>query len=458
MSRSTSIEQIISQHSDIISNAEVMIIRIDKSGKIIYINYFAERQIGLDTHKILYQPFLSLISSNNNSLTLKEIISKAYFEDWFDNNQGKRVFVGWKISKTDDGYIFLGSDITEQKILQNALHESQNKFEQVFNSITDSILIIDPDTYKVIEANNVSLYRNGYNRQQLNKLYINDFIPESFVKQIPHLIDVIKEKLFITLELKSHNQNGKQIPIEVYARIFEYGGKEMILAVGRDITERKITQNRIYNAVLKAEEKERHRIAKKLHDEVSPILTTLKLYTQSITSSDFKEIKSDINTKIEQSIKNVIDSITDISDELSPQLLDKFGLQYTIESYIEKIKLNNNINITFNNLSKRRVDSVIEITIYRIFIELISNTIKHSKAQNVIIIFKVDSEIIFEYIDDGIGYDINIVRSQNIGTGIINIENRVKSIHGEMSTVTSIGQGTHVKIIFPFNCINILSY
>ncbi|NJK84795.1 MAG: PAS domain S-box protein [Bacteroidales bacterium] len=177
------------------------------------------------------------------------------------------------------------------------------------------------------------------------------------------------------------------------------------LSSGEDITERKQNQQKLFNAVIHAEEEERSRIAKDLHDGVSPVLSTLKLYVQSFVMSKDENLKETLISRISDTINETISSIKEISNNLSPHILHNFGYTIAVESFINRIKDIKKVNFHFEYDFDSRFDEKIEITLYRVTIELINNSLKHSNAGNIKIVFNKNSYFIVNYDDDGNGFD-----------------------------------------------------
>jgi signal transduction histidine kinase len=101
---------------------------------------------------------------------------------------------------------------------------------------------------------------------------------------------------------------------------------------------------------------------------------------------------------------------------------------------------------TFAEISKR-IAANIEASLFRIIIELINNTLKHSSANNAFIdIILIKNNLVLHYSDDGIGFDLKPVLEKSAGQGLINIINRTKSIGGEIAIDTKVNQGFNVTI------------
>jgi len=211
---------------------------------------------------------------------------------------------------------------------------------------------------------------------------------------------------------------------------------------------RKTTEAKILSTIIKTEENERQRFAKELHDGLGPILSTIKMTTSAIDKNEITGFNLQLIEKTDFAINQAIASVHEISNNLSPHILKNFGLEKALKSFIDTIIIDKILKIIFNsNLENQRFDYNIEIIIFRIICELITNSIKHSSASKIDInIFKNDEAIEILYSDNGQGFDFEKVKSVSEGMGLSNIETRVKSLNGKSEIFTKINQGFVIKI------------
>jgi signal transduction histidine kinase len=266
--------------------------------------------------------------------------------------------------------------------------------------------------------------------------------------KMPDIIAEAELKNEAYFEFDFLSDTGITYYIEVSTKKIIFDGIEGFLGVSRDISERKHQQKRIYNAVTSAEEKERSRIARDLHDGVAPILSTVKLYAQSLKAINEEEMKGHIYEKIEETINESIQSVSEISNNLSPHVLRNFGLQTAVSSFIKRITDSKKIEIQLKSNLAERLDEIIEITLYRIIIELLNNTIKHAQATQIIIDLMKYEKISLNYIDNGVGVDNNDFSK---GMGMFNLSYRIKSLNGTYTILTEAEKGFRIMITIPLN-------
>jgi len=163
----------------------------------------------------------------------------------------------------------------------------------------------------------------------------------------------------------------------------------------------------LYRSKIKAEistlENERTRVSADLHDELGPLLFTIKFKLSSIEADeDGNQMVEEANTHID----DVIQRIRDISNDLMPGTLLRKGVVYALEEFIDRTAKTTNIKITLHHESVGELSKEICINLYRIVLEVIHNTLKHSRASYLRIdLHRSGDTIILDTEDDGIGFD-----------------------------------------------------
>jgi signal transduction histidine kinase len=213
---------------------------------------------------------------------------------------------------------------------------------------------------------------------------------------------------------------------------------------------RREAENRVLNAIIQTEEKERKRFAKDLHDGLGPLLSTVKMSVSTLSLMDTDPARKEIIENTAHVINESIKSIKEISNNLSPHILNNFGLASAIKDFTNKID-SKVIHINFeSNIFSRRFDENVEVVLYRVICELITNTMKHASAKNVDINLTLQHKtIILSYSDDGVGFDVNEVISEEPpaqGMGYSNMFSRLNSINGKMDIESNLESGTKVLI------------
>jgi signal transduction histidine kinase len=205
--------------------------------------------------------------------------------------------------------------------------------------------------------------------------------------------------------------------------------------------------------ILVAQEDERKRLARELHDETSQTLSGLTLQLQALT--EMAE-KSSVDSELIARLKRVQSLAVQVHTEvrrlmadLRPSLLDTLGLVPSIRQLADTRLRPLNINVSIETTGKeRRLDPEVETGLFRVAQGSIGNIIEHSKARNATIAVEYhDSELVLRITDDGQGFDVSAitdVEESGRGRGLFSMRERIMLLGGTASVESKIGQGTTV--------------
>jgi PAS domain S-box-containing protein len=323
---------------------------------------------------------------------------------------------------------------SEKKITRTkaALEKSEKKFEAIFNNSSDPIYLLD-NNGDFIEVNNVACLTMGYSRDEFLQMGLADIRKGKNRSQVVELISEILQKGELTYEVQHQPKEGKAIAVEMKSRLIDYEGQKVILCVARNIEERKALQKKIISTVIQTEEKERKRFAADLHDELGPVLSTIKLYSNLLKSRNLENEKNnDLIKDIDDLTEIAISTARDLQNRITPTVLHDFGLAMAVEEFCKYINKTKSVRISVKTDEYQPVgDDIVETILFQVCKELINNTIKHAEAQNIKIELKVlNQQIMLYYKDDGVGFDIDKMIKESQGLGLNNIMNKVKTIKG----------------------------
>lgn len=198
-------------------------------------------------------------------------------------------------------------------------------------------------------------------------------------------------------------------------------------------------------SMLQGQENERTRLSKELHDGIGSKLASLKINLSNINSS----LKNDELQSSLQFLDETISDLRQISHDLMPETLLKYGLIKSLEDYFLEIRKNNpKQKIKFETYGNNfNLHQEKELAVYRIILELVANALKHAQANEIFVQLIVDEPTINLSIeDDGIGFD---VKQNHNGIGMKTIESRVKFLNGELEINSEKNQGTSIFVHFP---------
>ncbi|MEG0795505.1 MAG: histidine kinase [Odoribacter sp.] len=205
---------------------------------------------------------------------------------------------------------------------------------------------------------------------------------------------------------------------------------------------RRETEKRVLAAVIRTEEKERQHFAKELHDGLGPLLSVIKMLVSGLDSNSHIEVNEKIKQNLRQAVDEAIAGVRDISANISPHILNNFGLKDAAEAFIKRLRQSEHFDVQFTtNLGNQRFSYNVEVILYRVVCELINNTLRHALATRISIDLQLEEGTLYlEYKDNGIGFDLNGV-SNHEGMGLNNMRYRLQSGNGDIEIVSERGKG-----------------
>ena len=229
--------------------------------------------------------------------------------------------------------------------------------------------------------------------------------------------------------------------------------------IEKDMVEEKENNVNIHIKMLEAQELERQRIARDLHDSTVQNLTNCvhKLeYISKIIDTDPERSKMEL-IMLEKNTRTVINEMREIIYNLRPMSFEDIGIDVTIER--ELIRLENigniKINYTVNGKADDNIKPVISLTIFRIVQEACNNAIKHSKASSIDVVLNYNSNNIeLSISDDGVGFDLDLYDNNNpddinSGFGLSMMKEIVFLLSGKFNIKSSKNKGTIINVVVP---------
>lgn len=216
--------------------------------------------------------------------------------------------------------------------------------------------------------------------------------------------------------------------------------------IGRLNRQRQLFNKRILTAVLRTEEKSRSRFSKELHDGLGPLLSSARMSLSALERDECRPEQREIIGNTTYVIDEAIRSLREISNNLSPHVLNDFGLARGVQHFVSRSAAMHEAKIRFTtNLGTERYDSDVEVILYRVICELINNSLKHSGCASInLSLSQNDGMLALDYSDDGRGFDPQSMI--DCGMGLSNIASRINSLCGTFDIVSSKGNGMHAAI------------
>lgn len=269
-----------------------------------------------------------------------------------------------------------------------------------------------------------------------------------------------KKETQITLQqLQLKNQKSALITLSLFILM---GGLGIWLFVSKKQAQQKSLndavklklQQETTRAILNAEEKERVRISRELHDGVGPILSLAKMQLENgIRQIKLENLEQESNFKnTSKMIDEAVSELRNLSHDLMPNSLLKHGLVSATREFLDRLSHTGavKVSLTINNLDER-LSPTVETVLYRVIQELVNNVIKHANASELFIqLIKHDDNIVMLVEDNGTGFEVNNKLEQS-GIGLKNIKARIEFLNGKIHWDSTINRGTTVNLEIPLN-------
>ncbi|MGJ5712438.1 nitrate respiration regulation sensor histidine kinase NreB [Staphylococcus auricularis] len=214
----------------------------------------------------------------------------------------------------------------------------------------------------------------------------------------------------------------------------------------------KIYQRQMISKTIAAQENERKRISRELHDSIVQEMLNIDIELRLLKYQQDFEKMTDKTDYIEGLMSNLIDSIRNLSVELRPSSLDDLGLNAAFKSYFKQIEENYGLLINYqSNTGKNRYDSEIETVVYRIVQEGVLNALKYAGVDQIeVSIQDMDTHLIAEVIDRGKGFNPHS-RPKGTALGLYGMNERAELVRGNVNIDTQLGKGTIITLDVPIS-------
>ena len=365
----------------------------------------------------------------------------------------------------------IGVAIENARLYQNEreiaeqLRQSEESYRGLFENATEAIFVHDLDG-KIIAANSACERLTGYTREEMARMDIGRFLSGQGRETVKEMVrrQLNSEDVEGPFELGLTKRDGTEAIVELMPSLIIRGGQPTgVQAIVRDVTEQRRMQAnlRFYlSQVLKAQEGERLRIARELHDDTAQALTGLSrrldILVDTLASSKNqlpKEIPERLEELRDQSDR-ILEGVRRFSRDLRPPVLDDLGLLPALKWLATALEEQHSVAANIRVLGEQhRLPDEAELALFRIAQEALNNVRKHSGASAVEV--TVDFRgggITMVVADNGSGYEIPSSTSDLAASGklgIIGMQERARLLGGTLVVNSEPGTGTRVLVTVP---------
>ncbi len=264
---------------------------------------------------------------------------------------------------------------------------------------------------------------------------------EQYIGQLLLLVAVLLLSIIILMVLTYRRKLTSE-------RIFSQKSQETLQAKLELLEHQK--QMKDINSMVSAQEQERMRIARDLHDGLGGMLSSITLLTGTMKAKSDKAVSSEDMDLIEQYLQSIHSEIRSVSHNLMPASLIKFGLAQALEDFMNGIEKNTAISVSLEiDIKENHLDDFRSVMIYRILQESVNNILKHANASEIMIqILSDDIHMYLTIEDNGIGFDTHD-EGKSKGIGMRNLRSRAHLLNGEIEIISEPGKGTAINLQIP---------
>lgn len=501
-------EALLEKYTELYDFAPVGYLTLSADGLIKLANLTGSTMVGIGRSSLIGRSFAMLVAPLQRAgfrAFLKQVFEEetkqsGEFELANGNLATRIVTIEARRSLNQIECSAMIQDITGRRHAQEGMRVSEIRYRRLFEAAHDGVLLIDPRTNRIIEANPFMTELLGYPRDELigKELYeIGLLKDESASRKMFRELKRSHEVRYEDLPLKS--RAGRRAEVEVVANLYEECGQSLIQCNIRDITVRKMAedisqknaklereiarkekiaedlqaqrdeQSRVLrqsraqqkqlrdfsHRILFVQEDERKRISRELHDVIAQTLVGINVHLsvldKGVTTSPAIFRRQLAKTQV--LVKKAVGIVHDFARQLRPTMLDDLGLIPTLQAFMEQFMADTGIRISLKASPYINRSAPMVLTVlYRIAQESLTNVARHSKASHVdVTIEALEKTIRMTITDDGQGFLINSKggsRKKN-RLGLTGMKERAEMIGGTLQVNSALGGPTTVTVDIP---------
>lgn len=404
-------------------------------------------------------------SYNQSRLIKGAYEAESFFHDMGNNGRWLH-FTASPIN--DDSGNIIGAietleDITHRRVVEDALMESEQSYRALFESAYDAIWVHDMDG-TILTANDALSVLCGYPLDELVGMSVKQFIGNESDRK---LAGEIKKKLLsggridAPYEMNLVRKDGTKLITIITTNLVNVENDiKAFQNTARDVTnEKRMEENLRYylQQITRAQEEERKRIARELHDDTTQLLLSLSRQLDNFIRNEHNYTEDQVAflKDIQEQVNKGVQSVHRYAQDLRPSLIDDLGLMAALRSLVKRAQEYNEIEISLKVKGKeRRLPSEVELLMYRVIQEALNNIWKHSQAtQSHIDIRFSEKQVNVNISDNGIGFEISDTigdLAQTGKLGLIGMQERARLLGATLSFKSSPGKGTRVLFSLPY--------
>lgn len=348
--------------------------------------------------------------------------------------------------------IAMVADITDKKLAEEALRESEEKFRHVFRDAGVGMVIVSLEG-RFLQANTTFCECLGYTEDELREKTVESVtFAEDWPAFSAKLQQVLSDGSFLWFQKRCLHKSGRIVYTESSASLIRSSDGVPRYFVGQvlDITSRKQAEAALAGMTRKlidAQEKERARIARELHDDINQ-----RLAMMSIELQELQQDPANANERIHE-LQDRVDQLSidvqAVSRDLHPSKLEYLGVVAGIRGWCKEFGDHHKMTIHFKSDVSRPLPAGLGLTLLRITQEALNNAMKYSGVRSAEVCLHDDSDEICLVISDaGVGFSMKEA-TESMGLGLTSMRERVRLLNGRISIDSKPMHGTQVSVHLP---------
>ena len=345
----------------------------------------------------------------------------------------------------------------QEREVAEQLRASEERYRELFQNAHDAIWVHDMDG-NIVSANAATARLTGYEVEELCGMNVRSFLSDeslSLAKEIRAKL-LHGESVAQPYEQRLVTKEGAEAILKLTTNVVGFNGEPVCFQhIARDVTQEKRMQEslRFYlGQITMAQEEERKRIARELHDETIQALVVLarQLDDIALSSKGLSEYNRTLLEMLREQINNVMTDVRRLSQDLRPPALDRLGLVPALEWLASDIRKRSGMDmkVETNGVSRRFLPEA-ELVLFRVAQEALRNAWRHSRATSVEVAveFIGEERIRVTVKDNGEGFKLpettgDLVKQGRLG--LAGMQERIQLIDGSLSIKSKSGEGTTV--------------
>ena len=324
--------------------------------------------------------------------------------------------------------------------------------------------MIAADSVTILESNPAATHIFGYRREELIGRSMADLHLEqpAFEQFKARLHSAAKpEGLTGEFDFKMKRMDGTVFPTRQSLNPVRdaSGGVAIWVSIIRDVTDRTLAEaelRQLPRRIIEAQEAERMRVARDLHDGVNQVIASVKMRLRKVGErlAETAPASREILARCESLLLEAIEENRRIARNLRPSDLDEFGLAVACRKFCRELRSRGDLIVKCQiSRQSTRLPPAVELNLFRIVQEAVNNIEKHAGARTVRLRIAFQGEAVMLRIqDDGRGFNVatpRFGRRKRQGIGLTNIKQRADSLGGTCEVKSKPGQGTAITVIVP---------